>query len=395
MMPMPLSQLFDFCKEMIKNDESVFIHRSGITEGGLKYMIFDHYMCKFKTWEEYPEAKEMRGIMFEVSDLDIEKAEFVDILARPMKKFFNWGENPFSTFPINQEDILSVYDKADGSIVTSYLDGDGVIRFKSRFSISSEQAINATKLLYTDKFKETLDILTDLHSYGFCADLEYVSPNNAIVLNYREDDLIFHNSRNMETGELKFFKEEITPLIEDSSFKLLFSNEETIESTRNKLIDLKSELTGVEGYVVNLTGGRRIKVKTNWYSHLHQVKYSVNSSRHLWKNVMEGNADDMRALYGNSPEVKDTLDRIDRFEDRYIQIVNKARKLFYEVRENSKNLTTKKDVAISSKEMTKYMPIVFSMFMICYDKNDYNFENVKDCLHTHLYRHYEIYTNDL
>lgn len=392
---MPLSQLFNFCKEMIKNDESVFIQRSGITEGGLKYMIFDHYMCKFKTWEEYPEAKEMRGIMFEVSDLDIEKAEFVDILARPMKKFFNWGENPFSTFPINQEDILSVYDKADGSIVTSYLDGDGVIRFKSRFSISSEQAINATNLLYTDKFKETLDILTDLHSYGFCADLEYVSPNNSIVLNYREDDLIFHNSRNMETGELKFFKEEITPLIEDSSFKLLFSNEETIESTWNKLIDLKSELTGVEGYVVNLTGGRRIKVKTNWYSYLHQVKDSVNSSRHLWKNVMEGNADDVRALYGNNPDMKETLDRIDRFEDRYIQIVNKARKLFYKVYENSKNLTTKKDVAISSKEMTKDVPIVFNMFMLCYDKNDYNFENVKDYLNTHLYRYYEIYTNDL
>ncbi len=77
-------------------------------------------------------AQKFRGIMFEM-DGDTP----IRIASRPMEKFFNLNENPM-TMGIDISDVEYIMDKADGSLVSSYVD-DGYLYLKSKTSLYSDQ----------------------------------------------------------------------------------------------------------------------------------------------------------------------------------------------------------------------------------------------------------------
>lgn len=336
-----MRELFEKLKRLTELDDGIFTKSVGTTENGIDYVIFDHFMMNYTTWQENPEALESRGIMFEINKptQSLEDVIPLRIMSRPMKKFFNFAENPSTMVGINYDDIASVYDKADGSIITTYLYNDlevggrwfdNYLGVKSRNSVQSKQAKCAFEYIWNNKpLYNALLSLTAKYDCSF--DMEYMSPSNRIVLLYPEDNMIIHNARNNVTGEfLDIFEmaEEETALkdylpVHREDIALLFKGSNTFESTKEIIKNLQSELVAVEGFVINMKDGQRFKIKTDWYCDLHRVKDGINSDRGLWKSVVHGTSDDVKAMLS---ECVLSVERIEYFENYFINKFNGIRK---------------------------------------------------------------------
>lgn len=269
---------------------------------GVKYRIFSYRLGGYMEFMK-PDALEGRGIMFELDSND----QPVRLACRPMHKFFNLNENPSTMgLDISKENISIIMDKADGSLISTWVDHEGEFQLKSKTSLGSDQvqmawaALRAEEPYYfTCHDGEKIDIslqgwLRDIATTAYAtANLEYIGPDNQIVIGYDKPELRVLNTREMESGDYDFS-------MYDWSDHPLFGY---AGSSMSDDFDLKSldDKQGIEGAVVVLKSGQWFKLKTPWYAALHKTKDSINSPRKLFECVISEASDDLKALFHADP----------------------------------------------------------------------------------------------
>lgn len=102
-----------------------------------------------------------------------------NVVARPFPKFFNWGETQVDNF--NVDAMVTVTDKADGSLGILYRDPRGMWSIATRGSFSSPQALEATLML--EELYPGWEPPTHLGPVTVLFEIIY--PSNRIVLDYR------------------------------------------------------------------------------------------------------------------------------------------------------------------------------------------------------------------
>src|SRR5208282_813321 len=219
---------------------------------GKLYRIFSYRLGAYTPFMQ-PDALEGRGIMFELDD---QYNMPVRLAARTMHKFFNLNENP-STMNLNleQDNIALVMNKVDGSLISTYLDHEDELQLKSKTSLGSDQVQMAWKVVNRDIYLK--DLLTDMTHNGLTVNLEYLGPDNRIVIGYEKPELRILNARYREDGSYLFNlldEKDAEYQVQhfDSTFKL-----ESLEDAQ-----------GFEGVVVVLKSGEWFKAKTPWYAAL-------------------------------------------------------------------------------------------------------------------------------
>jgi T4 RnlA family RNA ligase len=254
---------------------------------GRKYRIFSYRLGGYMAFMQ-PDALEGRGIMFELD----ENEQPVRLACRPMHKFFNLNENPSTmNLDLERENIEAVMNKADGSLISTYLDHECQLQLKSKTSLGSDQVRMAWAVLNNDpEFKQ---LLLDSTVMGWTVNLEYIGPDNRIVIGYEKADLQVLNFRNRETGEYHL----PTEWTQDPYFTY------TIDTHNPSEYDLAAldSLQGVEGVVVVLKDGTWFKAKTPWYAALHKTKDSINSKKKLFECVVTEASDDLKAMFYDDP----------------------------------------------------------------------------------------------
>ena len=148
---------------------------------GTKYRIFDYRLASYTDFCERS-ALACRGIMFQIDD----KGEYVRLSSRPMDKFFNYAENPFTMIDksILSTEIEMAIDKLDGSLISSFMNSDIKVQLKSKGSLFSEHAEMANKLLREDLSKE--NEVTILETLGLTVNFELLYPELRIVVPYQK-----------------------------------------------------------------------------------------------------------------------------------------------------------------------------------------------------------------
>lgn len=274
-------RIFNNLSKYVQEGE-VFFASDHIFKGVL-YRIFSYRLGAYTPFMQ-PDALEGRGIMFE-----IQNELPVRLVCRSMHKFFNLNENPATMdLDISVDNIELVMNKADGSLISTYLDHEGELQLKSKTSLSSDQVHMAWKIVNQDPYLK--DCLTDMTNSGLTVNLEYIGPDNQIVIGYEKADLRILNARYREDGTYLF-----KPLSEkDAAY--------TVQHFEPNY-DLKSleNATGFEGVVVVLKTGQWFKLKTPWYAALHHTKDSINSKRRLFECIINEAADDLKAMFFADP----------------------------------------------------------------------------------------------
>ena len=164
---------------------------------------------------------------------------------------------------------------------------------------------------------------------GYTVDLEFVSLNNRVILEYKEPALHILNIRSNKDGSYIDFRNKdflsqypiedyLVKTLDLSLFKDLGKN--------NKYLSLPD----IEGAVVRLTDGRLVKIKTEWYMSQHNyvnIQDFSKAGEKLFMVVMNEATDELRSLLhyrNNSPNFKleEKLALIDKAETTILEEYN-------------------------------------------------------------------------
>ncbi|WVX87391.1 RNA ligase and tail fiber protein attachment catalyst [Vibrio phage EniLVp02] len=272
-----------------------------------RYRIFNYHIAAYSDWLQ-PGATFARGHMFEIDD----ERNPIRLACCPPEKFFNLYENPF-TMDIKPEDVIGLADKADGSLISTYLD-NGHLRLKSKGSLTSDQANAAYRWLAQPGNHILMGFLTGIVHSGYTVNMEWCAPNNRIVLEYPEPSLKIHSIYNNNTLEMLSPAEYINA--NHSELFVEWFDPTPVASNPNAFDEMRKQ-TGVEGWVM-YTKDRAFKLKTDWYVTLHRCKDSVNNNKALVTTILENAQDDLYAMFHDDPE---TLGRIKEFEQSVTEYV--------------------------------------------------------------------------
>lgn len=304
------------------------------------FRIFNYRLASYTNFLE-PSALECRGIMFSIFG-EGHDAEPKKLVCRPPQKFFNYRENPF-TMDVDLSTVVDVWDKADGSLISTYQMGPArAVYVKSKGSLHSDQAQAAQRLLGEPENAQFLNDLQQLGCEGYTVNMEYVAPDNRIVIGYDKPDLIVLNVRHRLSGEYMDWDRVVEIFGDRAVHRYQFEEVEGMLEFFNDLPDL----TGIEGVVIRTNEGLFMKMKTEAYLTAHRAKDSINSDRRLFEAVLEEATDDLRSLFYDDELA---LARIEEFEVKVDQIYNHTVDVVERFYERNKELE-RKDYAILGKE---------------------------------------------
>jgi RNA ligase len=257
------------------------------------------------------------------------------------------------TMDLDLSEIEFVHDKRDGSLITTYVH-EGEVRLKSKTALASDQALDAMRLLRSDA---TLSNLIDHMVLGgdSCISFEYTSPENRIVLPYQSNELRVLGSRSLTDG--KYMSYDILYdyfgdyMVDDHTFM--------VNDPVEFIADIPN-MKGIEGFVIGLKGGQRIKVKTSEYLSLHRAKDSINSNKRLFEVCLNDASDDLRSLFKDDLY---TLNRITDMENRVGHVYNHMVKCVEDFYEVNKSLDRK---SYAIKGQSELDTIAFGLAMSKY-----------------------------
>jgi len=185
------STLFNNLTTLVETNEAFFSNDWEVDD-----TIYRNFNYRMASYSDFclPSAIECRGIMFAI---DIDTGE-ISLASLPFEKFFNLYENPF-TMELDLNDIVEIADKADGSLITTYMHNN-YLMVKTKGSLSSDQAIAANAYLQLDENVAFRDELMRGEKLGCTIIMEWCAPDNRIVLPYMDAELKVLGVRNRETG---------------------------------------------------------------------------------------------------------------------------------------------------------------------------------------------------
>ncbi|ADO19582.1 RNA ligase A [Escherichia phage CJ20] len=341
-------ELYDnLMKLCAESDKGKFFYTDFVSPFETKFRIFSYNYASYSDWL-LDDALECRGIMFEMDDNGP-----VRIAARPMEKFFNLGENPM-TMDLNLDEVVLVTAKADGSLVSTYMDQTN-IAFKSKGSIKSSQAAESLQVFKQPHREAFRARVTEITEAGYTCNMEYVAPTNRIVLPYQERDLILLNVRHNETGEYIPYPE----LFKDAALRPFLVEAYDLVSIENV-----RGMKEIEGFVYELASGQKFKLKTEWYCALHHTKDSINNNERLFEVVVAGGADDVIAMFTGDDYARE---KVNAFTIVHLDYLSNTLGLLLDAQ---KQLAGKdrREFAIKGQELCKPYPGLFSVLMNTYQR---------------------------
>ena len=355
-------KLYDDLEALVRVNEAFFFNDWDLDDTW--YRNFNYRLASYTDFCQ-PSALECRGIMFEMTDPF--NPTPVRLASMPFEKFFNLYENPF-TMDLDLNDIVEIQDKADGSLITTYMH-NGDLRVKTKGSISSDQAIAANAYLRLEKNAAFRAELIKGEELGCTIIMEWVAPDNRIVLPYFEPELKVLGVRVRADGsyvefndvDCEHFPETLERWVD------IYDIDNTFV-TNSEFIDSVNDMQKVEGVVCRMENGQRFKVKCQWYLALHHTKDSITIPRRLFETVLEEASDDLRTLFHDDELAIKMIEDMEAFvEKKYNHMVDTVERFY----ERNKHLD-RKDYAILGQEELNRM--YFGLAMNRYVGKDVNYK---------------------
>lgn len=302
-------------------DEFVVADKGGYTVIDYRYVLVDSF--------DHPLRRECRGLKF--------CSKTGELLARPLHKFFNYGEKPETQLTgehrIRFDHPHVVMEKMDGSMIHPCL----IISLDAEGQ-RVEELLFMTRMGHTDVAKEAEalflneDIDTEIGDYivraprrvaiqqyiedGFTPVFEYVGPDNRIVEAYEEPRLVLLHVRETENGlyaPLSFLRAAAAAMgVDLAPIHPAFTGHDDVLSVHGRK-------TGGEGVVLVFDDGKFVKIKTDEYRRLHRIKDDVSREHDLARVILEDKLDDALPLFDDP-----TRAAVEAFRDTLLIGLNRA-----------------------------------------------------------------------
>jgi RNA ligase len=356
------TQLWHDLMALVEDSEAFYFQ--DFDHAGCQYRIFNYRLASYTEFMR-PAGIECRGHMFQI-DGEGYDARMLRLASLPPEKFWNLYECP-ATMDLDLTTVDLIEDKADGSLISTYIHADGAtsaLRLKSKGSLTSDQALAAMAWLDTqDDFKREL---CQLAALGYTVNMEWVAPDNRIVLGYAEPELRVLNIRNTVDGS--YLDRDV---LHDSYYHTIMRWTErfSVDDPATFVAQIP-DMQNIEGFVVRLKSGQRVKIKTTWYLALHHTKDNINSPRRLFEAVLEEATDDMKTLFHDDPLAIQTILEMEAFvEEKYNHMVDTVERFY----ERNKHLDRKDYAILGQQELAGTM--YFGLAMNKYTGKEFSYKD--------------------
>lgn len=284
-------ELFNQLMNLMDIEDKPFFFEDTKINEEYSYRVFCYNIPGYMQYQ-LPFARETRGSMFLIKN---DTKEFISLVVLPMPKFFTYGEQP-ETEKLDLSKVKRFTLKVDGSLVSSYIDFNGNLAFKTKRSPNQDSFNELIESVLYPELKDEIKELTKTHT----VDCELTSPTNRVILEYKDTNLSVLKIRSRETGlfeeihseEFKNKYPHIAKIIvEELDIGLLDGL-----SKKNNNIDCK----GIEGGVVEMPDGTLAKIKTRYY--LTQNRFAnlqdfKKRNRLMVEACIEETFDELRTLF--------------------------------------------------------------------------------------------------
>lgn len=348
-------QLFQQLMQLCANSDAFYYQ--DFTRDQSTYRIFNYRLASYSDFMQ-PSALEIRGTMFEVDAA----GNAMRLASRPMQKYFNINENPM-TMNLDLSKVDSIELKADGSLISTYMH-QGQLAFKSRGSIGSEQAVDATAWINLPENREYKATLIEAEYSGLTVNMEWCAPHNRIVIGYVKPHLTVLNARHRDDGSYlprqileEWFGVAVIPEVD-------LKGKSIVEFVNS----IPAMLDDIEGYVVKI-GKLWFKSKTDKYMSLHHTKDSITNPHRLFDVVLDEGTDDLRSMFATDAVA---VAAINEMETYVVELHNKIVKLVEAFHAENKELS-RKDYAIKGQASMEHM--YFGLAMLKYVGKEINYKD--------------------
>lgn len=328
-----------------------------------------------RRWNKY--TMSARGLILDLTDVNDNGKIY--ILAKPFGKFFNYGENKDYEKDIDFSDIESVTEKMDGSLGISYF-FNGEIRFATRGSFNSDQAIKATEMWrnkYADKFNWIGYI-----NFPYTMLVEIIYPQNRVVVDYKGmKDLVMLSITN-----LSIMKDEPLSVVKNLASNLGMPVTKEYRYDLHKLLEMKKTISAnEEGWIIKFGNGKRLKIKGDEYLKVHKAIYGLSDKAKV-KAWAENTIDEL--IKSIPEEFREEIEELKRNLDIQLKITKSILSTTYMHTKEYTNASkeNRKDFAkmINQVINPEYRKFMFVML----DNND---ELPDKMVREHIFKNYEHY----
>jgi RNA ligase len=331
-----------------------------------------------KRWNK--ETMSSRGLILDLTDA--KDNGIIYILAKPFEKFPNFGSNEIVGYEddIDFSETPVVMEKMDGSLGISYF-FDGGIRFATRGSFTSDQAIKATEIWNEKyaKFMGTLD--TSVYVlYPFTLLVEIIYPENRVVVDYDGlEDLVLLGA--IDIGKEYYGKEWSYTMCKHYAHDLKMPIAKQYDYSLDMMLELKKIISAnEEGWILRFSNNKRLKVKGDEYLQVHRIKHGM-SDKAKFRAWSENALNEYIMMLPEEfrPELEEFSDKLDILKDSMYTLLQ----TLYEVIDMKTD--DKKGFALMVNEVIKPE---FRKFMFeAYKNKSVNVDSIRE----YIYKNYNEY----
>lgn len=330
------------CQQIVKDSDAFYCSEKVIE--GQRVEMYDYRLASHSDFfpEGLPSRVELRGLTF------VEQPDGTWQRNILLNKFFNVNQTIGWMYEdLKDKAITRAQNKEDGSIISFVKFSNGEVRAKSKMSFESPQAVMAQEIYNNSKIYA--QFINDCIAAKLTPIFELVFPNNQIVLEYQETELILLHIRT-HNGDY-FTRDEIKLMIYRTGFDGLDDVKITQDfhplSTLDNLLHLKeTSQEPIEGWVVTFEDGQMAKIKTDKYLQLHGlIGPDAFRENLLIETILNGNIDDVISALtpGKKKEDIESLATLmdSHFNSLVVQFKELRRKYFQDFNENRKEFAIK------------------------------------------------------
>jgi len=258
---------YEDASEIVKEHNGNHFFKTDYKIDDYKITCFTYFICDDKNFAKplknnnVVNGYDMRGTTFIFNkDKSLYKRFFM------LPKFFNINQIEDTQYlNIKNKKIISITEKEDGSLISFMNLPNGKVFAKTIGGFSNEQVVGATKLYNSDKY--LYNFINEALKNDMTPLFEYVALTNRIVLIYGDPELKFIGFRNNKNGKF------IPSSLVDKEKILNIKTPKTIKNkSLNDLLNLAKNSENKEGWVIVFDDGQMIKIKTDWYFKIHNIR---------------------------------------------------------------------------------------------------------------------------
>ena len=250
---------------------------------------FDYTHMTPKTFEGAQALREMRGLQVDTTT--------GAIAARPLHKFFNWGERPEEDARCDWSKPHYVCEKRDGTLMFPAELHDGTIIWCTRAG-RTDMAEALEAMIPPEALRRAEALVRARDGTALTPCYEHTCPENRIVIGYDKAQLTLLAVRERESGRYLNRDELVeagAALGRDAHDPVQVTGgvrgaRETVADPERAVRDVRQR-KDEEGVVIAFESGHRIKVKTEEYMALHHIRGDLESERRMLQCALDASED--------------------------------------------------------------------------------------------------------